>query len=57
MLDKQKIKEIWQMIERLFQWFRQRRCHHQYCKHWCRHHGPYGGYVRRCVKCGKEIGR
>lgn len=32
-------------------------CEHHYRKHWCRRHGPYGGYVRRCVKCGKEIER
>ena len=22
-------------------------CEHRYRKHWCRRHGPYGGYVRR----------
>ena len=27
----------------------------QRCKHWSRDIGLYGGYVRRCPKCGKVI--
>nr|DAU80529.1 MAG TPA: zinc finger domain protein [Caudoviricetes sp.] len=38
----------------LITWWRQRRCRHRYRKHWSR---EAGGYVRRCVKCGKEIKR
>ena len=30
-------------------------CDHHYRKHWRRASGPYGGYVRRCAKCGKVI--
>lgn len=30
-------------------------CDHHYRKHWSRASGPYGGYVRRCAKCGKVI--
>ncbi len=36
-----------------FTWWKQRRCKHIYKKHWSRSAGQYGGYVRRCVKCGK----
>lgn len=32
-------------------------CEHLYRKYWSRLYGPYGGYVRRCVKCGEEIKR
>lgn len=28
-------------------------CEHNYCKHWSRSAGPYGGYVQRCTKCNK----
>lgn len=41
----------------IFKWFKQKRCDHYFRKHWCRRYGPYGGYVRRCVKCEKEIER
>ena len=37
----------------IFKWFNQKRCKHNYMKHWCRRRGPYGGYVYQCTKCGK----
>jgi len=33
--------------------FRKKECCHYYRKHWSRASGPYGGYMRRCTKCGK----
>lgn len=35
---------------RFFKWLKQKQCKHHYRKHWSR---DTGGYVRRCVKCGK----
>nr|DAT85907.1 MAG TPA: Halobacterial output domain 2 [Caudoviricetes sp.] len=46
-------REVKQLIEKMIRWFRQRRCCHEYRKHWNRTSGQHGGYVRRCVKCGK----
>ncbi len=34
-------------------WLRQHFCQHNNQKHWSRGSGPYGGYVKRCTKCGK----
>nr|DAT36425.1 MAG TPA: hypothetical protein [Caudoviricetes sp.] len=48
-------QEVRRLIEKMIIWFRQRRCCHQYQKHWCRTSGQHGGYVRRCVKCEKII--
>lgn len=39
------------MLERLIIWTKQKRCKHKYRKHYNR---DSGGYVMRCVKCGKE---
>ncbi len=33
--------------------FQEKECCHHYRKHWSRASGSYGGYVRRCTKCGK----
>ncbi|EFC97228.1 hypothetical protein CLOSTHATH_04573 [Hungatella hathewayi DSM 13479] len=41
----------------MFGWLKRMRCKHNYCKHWKRSHGLYGGYVARCPKCGKETNR
>lgn len=37
----------------MFGWLKQRRCRHHYWKHWNRGSGLYGGYIKRCTKCGK----
>lgn len=41
----------------VFKWIKQKRCKHNYRKHWFRNIGPDGGYAKRCTLCGKEIER